>query len=169
MRISRVRPAVAAALVVAVTAAFGAPLPDARFSGRVLNADNVSPRAGVVVLLVDADQRTYASEPTNDEGAFRIESAPPGSYSLVAETAEGAFLATAGLELQAGPNEPVILSLKTGASDLSARGGLAATGGGGLPRWGKWLIAGIITLFAFSEINDALEDTTEEASPVTPG
>lgn len=168
MRISRVRPAVAAALVVAVTAAFGAPpLPNAQLSGRVLNTDNVSPRAGVVVLLVDADQRAYASEPTNDEGAFKIESAPPGSYSLVAETAEGAFLATAGLELQAGPNEPVALTLKTGAPDLSARGGLAADGGG-LPRWGKWLIVGAITIFAFIGINDAIEDTTE-ASGFTPG
>ena len=46
MRISRLRPAVAAMLLLVVTAAPSLPwaLPNAELSGRVLRADNVTPR-----------------------------------------------------------------------------------------------------------------------------
>ncbi len=114
------------------------------FRGRVLEADGVSPRPGVVVALVDeSNGKTFESAPADDRGYFRIDSAPAGTYAVVARASEGAFLAANGLTLNAGGNKPVSLALKASA---------AAGGSGSSPRqekiagWLKWVIVGGIAV-----------------------
>ncbi len=118
------------------------------FSGRVLHRDGITPRSEVVVILVytvDGAERNYRAEPSSAEGAFILNSAPAGSYMLLVETEEGVFLAAQRLDLVAGENEPMVLTLEPAEGpDLA---GLAQSGG--LPRWAEGLIAGLIAVAAF--------------------
>ena len=82
-----------------------------RFSGRVLQQDGATPRAGVVVTLVDrAAERTFDSSPTGADGTFRIEGPPAGSYAVLARGDEGVYLAAADVPLAAGDNAPLQLT-----------------------------------------------------------
>ncbi len=94
---------------------------NALFSGRVMETDGFTPRSGVVVALVDDENRlVYRSDPTNDEGAFEINSAPAGGYKLLAETDEGAYLASDDFKLAAGKNNPLSLKLTPGEQGSNA-------------------------------------------------
>ena len=85
----------------------------ALFRGRVVSADGVTPRSGVTVALVDADgENVFRSMPTDERGVFHLDSAAPGSYTLVAEVPEGAFVAQATVSLAAGDNPAVALALQ---------------------------------------------------------
>lgn len=139
------------------------------FSGKVLGAGGTTPREGVIVRLVGATPDTsYAAQPTGNDGAFRLEGAPAGSYRVVAEAAEGAYLAADGFELAAGANRPVALTLAQTAPDFqtdSTTTGSTATGG--LPTWAKWTIVGGIALVALWAIDSVTEDEDETvASPM---
>ncbi len=120
---------------------------NAVFRGRVLEADGVNPRPGVVVALVDEnDGKTFQSAPADARGYFRIDAAPAGTYAVVARASEGAFLAANAVTLNAGANKPVSLSLKASA---------AAGGSGGsnpqqdkIAGWVKWVIVGGIAVGA---------------------
>src|SRR5262247_3022779 len=73
-------------------------------SGRVVT-DGADPRAGVVVTLVEpASEKMYRSAPTDSRGAFTIDAAPAGSYALVVEAPEGAFLASNNVQIAPGVN-----------------------------------------------------------------
>jgi hypothetical protein len=92
--------------------AWGASSP-ATFRGRVLDADGVTPRTGVVVALYDARTEVVVrSTPTDARGSFRIEGAAAGSYALLAETPQGAFLAAGEVRLSPGENRPLSLALQ---------------------------------------------------------
>lgn len=141
--------------------------PASVFSGKVLDAGSADPRSGVVVRLVGSSpEAAYAAAPTGSDGAFRLEGAPPGSYRVLAETDEGAYLAADGYELASGPNRPVALTL--GAASPSYQ--TTATGtqpSSGLPTWAKWTIVGGITLIALWAIDSVTDDETEApASPM---
>jgi hypothetical protein len=87
-------------------------------SGRVVAQNGADPRPGVVVTLFEpATERAFHSSPTDAKGAFSIDSAPAGSYSLVVETPEGAFLASDNLQLAPGVNRPLSLALKPGRAE----------------------------------------------------
>jgi hypothetical protein len=137
---------------------------EARLTGRVLLADGLTPRAGVTVALLDEADHTYRSAPTDDTGAFRIDTVPPGDYALVAHAAEGTFLAGDGLVLRSGSNPPLALTLNADAEDAAAGGG---TKGGWLKgiSWTKWVIAGPIGVAGLVAIADASDDVEEPASP----
>ena len=139
---------------------------NAQFGGRVFQADGVTPRTGVVVALVDAEtQQVYRAEPTNDEGAFALEAAPAGTYNLLAETDEGAFLASDSIRLNEGANRSLALSLDP--SGYNAQGSTpssAGSSGSGMPNWAKGLIAGAIGVAALLVINEAGDDVEEPAS-----
>jgi len=140
---------------------------NAQFGGRVFQADGVTPRTGVVVALVDAEtQQTYRAEPTNDEGAFALTAAPAGNYNLLAETDEGAFLASDSIRLNEGANRSLALSLDP-SRNYSGQGATSSSGGSsgsGMPMWAKGLIAGAIGVAALFVINEAGDDVEEPAS-----
>ena len=83
--------------------------------GRVVAADGLTPVTEAVVTLVDVtSERTFSSPPCGEAGTFRLDSAPAGTYALVVEAPEGAYLAASEVALQAGANPPVALAIKAG-------------------------------------------------------
>jgi carboxypeptidase family protein len=139
------------------------------FTGRVLAANGADPRAGVVVTLVDpASETTYKSTPTDAKGAFSIASAPAGSYALVVEAPEGAFLASSNLQIAPGVNRPVALALKPGKQGTpppaaAPAGAQPPPKKGAIPTWAKWVIAGGIVVGA-AIVVDAVTSSSNEAS-----
>jgi hypothetical protein len=153
----------ALALTLAVTTLlFLVPAPvraadDGELSGRVFQTDGVTPQAGVVVHLYDeGTEQIYSSDPTTDEGTFLIGQAPAGTYSLVAETGEVAFLAADELELQAGDNEPLALTLKTAPAQTGQQQQ------SNMKPWAKWVIAGAIIVTGLFLIYEVTKDDDEE-------
>lgn len=132
----------------------------AAFSGRVVDTDGISPRSGVVVALVDTStQSTIRSAPTGAEGAFVLESVPAGSYALLAETDQGAYLAASSMELAAGENPPVALRLQTSPAGTvpSLAPAQGSSSKGGWPTWAKWTVAGgiiVLGLVAFAQVTE---------------
>jgi len=134
-------------------------------TGRVLGANGADPRPGVTVTLVDpASEQAYRSSPTDARGAFSIASAPAGSYAVVVEAQEGAFLASNNLQLAPGVNRPVSLALKPGKQgDAPAAPAPTTAKKSGVPTWAKWVIAGGIVVGA-AIIVDAVTSNPSEAS-----
>ena len=132
------------------------------FSGRVLNPDGISPRDDVVVSLLNVETReVFSSSPTSDDGTFRIETAPPGSYRLAAETPEGAFVAPGAVDLQAGANKPLAFKLAPGATTPALAP--AASSGGDRHIW-EYVVGVLVFLGAVFVIDDAGENVEEEGS-----
>jgi len=126
-------------------------------TGRVLTQNGSDPRAGVVVTLIEpVSERAFRSSPTDARGAFTIDAAPAGSYALVVEAPEGAFLAASNLQLAPGMNSPLSLALKPGKQAQPPAEPPAAAPPqdsnakkkGALPTWAKWVIAGGIVVGA---------------------
>jgi len=143
-------------------------------TGRVLAGNGADPRAGVVVTLVDpATETMYKSSPTDAKGAFSIATAPSGSYALVVEAPEGAFLASGNVKLAPGVNRPVSLALKPGKqgepppttppATPPATPAAAPPPKQGIPTWAKWVIAGGIVVGA-AIVVDAVTSDSNEAS-----
>ena len=133
-------------------------------TGRDLTQNGSDPRPGVIVTLVEAtSERAYRSSPTDARGAFAIDAAPAGSYALVVEAPEGAFLAASNLQLAPGVNRPVSLALKPGRQGEPPPETTPSSDKkkGAVPTWAKWVIAGGIVVGAAIVI-DAL--TKSEAS-----
>jgi hypothetical protein len=152
-------------------ALFLTPLPawsaaDAQFGGRVYQQDGSTPRPGVVVTLYEsATERTFSSNPTDELGFFNIAKAEPGSYALLAETSEGAYLSGDAVDLQPGPNRPLALTLSSTAPKTAPG---ASNPGDGMATWAKWTVAGGITAVALFLAFDISEDVTEDVSPHDP-
>ncbi len=149
---------------------------DVVLTGKVLQTDPSAPKADVVVTLFDPEtERAYSSQPTGDDGLFRVEGAPPGSYRIVVEAAEGAYLAGEGVQLAAGANRPVALNLNGSAPNFQDTEGETGdeqqpqptTGKKkGLPAWAKWTIVGGIAVLALLAIDSVTED--EDEGPASP-
>jgi len=137
-------------------------------TGRVVTQNGADPRAGVVVTLVaPASEKAYRSSPTDARGAFTIDAAPAGSYALLVEAPEGAFLAASNLQLAPGVNRPVSLALKPGKQGEPPAGATPpppAPKEAGAPTWAKWVIAGGVIVGAAIVINAVTKDDNE-ASP----
>lgn len=166
MRLVSFRRSLAAALIVC---AVGLPLQPglaadaAVFSGRVVDKDGFLPRTDVVVRLVETStEQTWASAPTGDEGAFRIESAPAGSYAVLAETAEGKYLAGENVQLAAGENTPVQLALDPGVQPVVLAPGQTRST---LPAWAKGVIAGVMVIAAVALFDSAQETEASKGAP----
>ncbi len=137
---------------------------NALFRGRVLAADGVSPMAGVIVTLVDRESsRTFDSAPADDHGYFRVDSAPAGTYRVVARAPEGAYLAADAVALQPGANKPVALALKANAQAAPAP--TKSASGQDIEPWLKWVIVGGIAIGALV-IADAITSDESPASPL---
>lgn len=136
-------------------------------SGRVLAQNGADPRAGVVVALVAKEsEQAFRSSPTDAKGAFTIDSAPAGSYALVVEAPEGAFVASASVALAPGVNRPVSLALKPGKAGEAPpdQPAAAAPKKGDLPTWAKWVIAGGIVVGAAIVVDAVTKDNNEASS-----
>jgi hypothetical protein len=133
-------------------------------TGRVMENDGFTPREGVVVALVDQQKRlVYRSEPTGDEGSFQIDSAPAGDYRLLAETQEGAFLASDRFTVKSGANDPVALKLTPSAKTSNVT--LAPGQVGAETSWWQWAIAGGIVVAGLIVVSDASSSDEPLASP----
>jgi hypothetical protein len=134
---------------------------NAVFRGRVLEADGVNPRPGVVVTLVDEEGRkTFDSAPADTRGYFRVDSAPAGTYAVVARASEGAFLAAESVTLQSGENKPLALALKPNAQTTPT---VDTTKQDKISGWLKWVIVGGIAVGAFI-VADAISKEETPAS-----
>ena len=155
-----------AAVLVAVFSTFLSLPPtlamDASFSGRVFEADGMTPRAGVTVNLVKGEgEEFYTSEATSADGTFLIDGAPAGSYSLLVDAGQEAFLSPDPLELQEGVNKPLALSLSASGSE-SQRTGVGSAEG--MKPWLKWLTVGLISMTALYVGHRVLNPETETVS-----
>jgi hypothetical protein len=131
----------------------------AEFAGRVFDSDGITPRSGVVIALYDAaSEQTFRSQPTSDEGNFRIADAPAGTYALLAETGEVAYLANDELELQEGANRPLALTLQTAPGNQTTTQQQS-----GMSPVVKWVIVGVIAATALYLIYDVTKES--DASP----
>lgn len=164
------RPSLATALIAGLVvlsspgALFAAP--GSTLTGRVLAGDPQGARPGVVVALVDTDsQAVYRSAPTDDRGAFRVEAPRAGTYAVLVEAPEGAFVASSGVALAPGLNRPVSLALEPGrAGEPPAT--TSRRSKGGVPTWAKWVIAGGLVVGA-AIVVDAVTKSDKEASTFT--
>ena len=140
----------------------------ALLSGRVMETDGFTPRSGVVVALVDDENRLiYRSEPTGEDGAFQIDSAPAGGYKLLAETDEGAFLASNDFQLAGGENKPVSLKLTPAGQTSNATiapGQTSDDDDDG--NWWQWVIAGTIIVAGLLVVSDASSSDEQQGSPM---
>ena len=171
----RVRPAVAVVLSLALAFSFSlsslvAATP-AKFSGRVVEADGVTPRPGVTIVLVGVDGPENYETVTNDEGTFVVADVATGRYTLLARTAGGsAFLAAESLELKPGNNPPLALTLHAPPADATVGAGLGqGARQGRMPVWAERVVFGLIGLGALFLIDDALENVEESSSPFNMG
>lgn len=138
--------------------------PTARLAGKVLGLDGATPQSGVVVALWDeTTDEVFRSEPTGDDGRFRLERAPAGSYSVVAETERGAYLAGDPVRLDSGDNRPVTLTLSGAAPSYQSSNSTGS--GGGLSTVVKWVIVGAIVVGAALVIDEVTSDEEEDATP----
>jgi hypothetical protein len=158
--------AISAALVLAVVV-FTSPAAlwaaDATLLGRVTDAPSATPRSGVVVALYDpATQATFRSEPTDARGAFRIGGAQTGTYQVVVESSEGAYLAGNAVALKSGDNPPLSVALRPAAQEGGTPPASGTTAAKQAP-WVKWVIAGGIILGGVLVVN-AVTDDEQEAS-----
>jgi hypothetical protein len=140
---------------------------NAVFSGKVLESDPPAPKAGVVITLVEpSSEKTYSSAATDADGLFRVDNAPAGSYRVVAETPQGAYLASDAVELAPGDNRPVSLTLNGAAPNYQSTSG-AGGQGGGLPTWAKWVIVGGIVVIGAAAVASVTSDDDSE-TPASP-
>lgn len=146
-------------LVVSTPTALAAP--DARtavFEGRVFEADGTTPRAGVVVALADAPGGTvWDSQPTSEDGAFRVDTAPTGEYAVLLRDGDQVYLAADRVPLRAGESVPVSVAIHPSMAP-------AQSDDRGIPRWGEWLITGSIVVIGAFLVNEIATSTASEPS-----
>jgi hypothetical protein len=134
-------------------------------------------------LVEPASEKAFRSAPTDARGAFTIDTAPAGSYALVVEAPEGAFLAADNVQLAPGINRPLSLALKPGKQDQPPAPAPTpapspapaptdtttppAAKKSTVPTWAKWVIAGGI-IVGGAIIIDAVTSDSDEASEFTP-
>lgn len=153
------RRAVATALLVflAVSGSPGLLADDlASLSGRLLDSRAVAPGTGAVLRLVDADGEAASSAVIDEDGAFRLD-APAGAYRLLIESEEIAFVTDDIVTLAPGVNEPLALALR---AQIHYQGQGTVVGGGSLPVWAKWAIAGGIGVAALAVVSDLNDEET---------
>ena len=138
--------------------------PPASWGGRVFDGDRATPRGGVVVRLGgEPGSGTVRSDPTRADGSFVIESAPPGTYTLAVETAEGVFVSSERVELHPGSNTPLALGLRQPPIFASQDYGF---GSEEIPRAVEYVVGGLVVLFSLFVLHKLFEDNDEQTSTV---
>lgn len=134
---------------------------DGAVRGRVFAEDGVTPRDGVIVRLEDPQGTvTFDSEPTTDDGSFRIAGAPAGRYALLARDDDRVFVASDDFEVSATENSPVSLSLQAGVGLAPGQTTTKKS-----RSWSDYVIAGAIAVAGLYLI---YEVTKSDEDPVSP-
>jgi len=82
--------------------------PSATLSGQILSAEAQAPVSGVVVRMVDPGTGDlYTSAPTDDKGAFEIDSLPAATYALSVQQEQGVYVAGSHVVLAPGEHRSV--------------------------------------------------------------
>lgn len=172
-RTRRLSRTVSAILILALFA-FGFPMQalageTASFAGTILAEDGFTPRAGVVVSLVHlADETQFAAPMTAQDGRFQVLNAPAGRYALIAETAEGAYLAASNLQWNAAANSDMLVTLVPAVQDdpdgsvpeeTPSQGRKA-----GLSKLTKSLILGALVITGVVLIEEVTSNSEQEVS-----
>jgi len=175
MSAGSLRPIAAASAIIALISVVSIPVTPAgalaSWGGRVFQPDRTAPRAGVVVELVAHEAQgsnagspgRIRSKPTRADGAFTIEDAPTGTYTLHVETPEGLFVSSDPVELQAGSNTPMALALKSRPFDAKQEHGL---GGEDTSRKMEIILAGVVSAVALGVYFLITEDESETTGSV---
>jgi hypothetical protein len=169
MATGRLRTWIAATMVLAFVWMVSAPLAQAQslasWGGRVFETDRSTPQAGAVVSLRDGEtDRTFRSEPTRTDGAFVIDSAPPGSYELAIETPAGTYVSDEPVQLQSGPNKAMALGLTSQAPyNAKQESGFGGSGS----RTTEYIVGGIVSLLALLLILELSNDSDEQRASVS--
>lgn len=133
----------------------------ALFQGRVVAEDGVTPLEGFVVRIGTEETATvYDSEPTGTDGAFRLDSAPAGSYAVLAQRGETGYLAAENVNLESGVNPPVSILI-----DTTAELAPASTTASELPMWGKVAIGVTIAVLTWAIFEDTSEEGLDSETP----
>ena len=110
-RSSALNKTLAAVLIVGVqmlVAPVPAATPSAALSGQILSAEANAPVSGVVVRMVDPGTGDlYTSAPTDDKGAFEIDSLPAATYALSVQQEQGVYVAGSHVILAPGEQRSV--------------------------------------------------------------
>ena len=129
--------------------------------GKVVADDGVTPLEGVVVRIgTEETGAIYDSAPTTAEGAFVVDSAPAGTYAVLAQRGEVGFLAAENLELAAGENRPVAIMIQPDTLLAPAQ-----TAASELPLWGKIGIGGTIAVLIWAIFEDTSEEGLDSETP----
>jgi hypothetical protein len=141
----------------------------ASFTGTILAEDGLTPRAGVVVSLVHlADETQFAAPMTSEDGRFQVLNAPAGRYALIAETAEGAYLAAANLQWNAADNSDMLVTLVPAVqddTDGSVPGDAPSQGRkAGMSKLTKSLILGALVITGVVLIEEVTSNSEQEVS-----
>ena len=91
-----------------------------------------------------------------------LDAAPAGTYALVVESPEGAYLAASELALQEGSNPPVALAIKAG--DDSGSGQVPPPPTPQEKVWKKWVFVGLVGLSAAATVK-FVADEEDKGSP----
>lgn len=95
----------------------------AEIRGIVLAADGLTAIVGVSVKAANMQTRhVYTSPPTNENGTYRLDSLPPGSYDLAVETPQGLYAGDLLVDTSAGKRTMVSLALKPGVQQQGQEG-----------------------------------------------
>jgi len=171
MMSTRLRPAVASALVLTLALAtaptFAAPTPaPATLTGTVFAGDVKTPLAGATVVVTDAAGVKSASKPTAADGTFAITSLAPGATSLTLQTKDGSFAVATPVTLAPGATLGVRLALKAdaeaNADKKKKKGGGAGWTGGAIGA----MTAVLVGFAAAAVINEG--NKGDDETPVSP-
>ena len=143
------------------SAGWAAPTGSAVLEGRVFDADGSTPRPGVVVVLAESpDGATWESAPSSSDGAFVVDDAPTGEYTVLVRDGDAVYLAGRQVPIRDGMKQEVLLSVQPNLAP-------ASTGNDELPRWGEWMIFGAIALSGAYLANEIFT-TDDSESPASP-
>ena len=105
--------------------------PGAALEGTVVRADLATPVAGAKIHLANVRTGAFVgSDPTSEDGSFRLDSLPGSEYSIAVEIDGGLYVVSAPLTLNDGETQRVHLAIHpnaqlapgaVGASKLSFR------------------------------------------------
>jgi hypothetical protein len=174
MRIaSSLRQSLAAVLIVGVqmlVSPVPAATPSAALSGQILSAEAHAPVSGVVVRMVDPGSGDlYTSAPTDDKGAFEIDSLPAATYALSVQQDQGVYVAGSHVVLAPGEHRSVQVAVyaKKNATGPEAQDPTYKASGWNNPLVATLLALGIAVVIGYGMQEWLGNDETKYVPPPT--
>ena len=127
------------------------------FQGRVVAEDGVTPVEGVVIRIALKETGTiYDSNPSANDGGFRVDSVPEGEYEVLAQHGEVGYLTAESINLKQGENRSASIVIKTAPANTTASD---------LPLWGKIAIATTIAAIIWAVFDQTTFEGDDSVSP----